>query len=45
MYVYQSAVPHIMILFAGDNDPTIAVVADNLAVFRILRALKMVKYL
>ena len=39
---YQSAVPHAMILFVGEDSSTVAVVAEQLAVFRILRALKMV---
>ena len=40
---YQSAVPHAMILFVGEDSSTVAVVAEQLAVFRILRALKMVE--
>ena len=31
-----------MILFVGEDSSTVAVVAEQLAVFRILRALKMV---
>lgn len=40
---HQSAVPHAMILFVGEDSSTVAVVAEQLAVFRILRALKMVE--
>ncbi len=43
MFIVQSAVPHAMILFVGENSSTVAVVAEQLAVFRILRALKMVE--
>ena len=32
-----------MILFVGEDSSTVAVVAEQLAVFRILRALKMVE--
>ena len=39
----QSAIPHIMVLFIGDEASIIATVAEQLAVFRILRALKMVR--
>ena len=38
----QSAIPHAMIIFVGDESSTVAIVAEQLAVFRILRALKMV---
>ena len=35
-----------MILFVGEDSSTVAIVAEQLAVFRILRALKMVaKYI
>ena len=38
----QSAVPHALVMISGDHHSKIAKVAENLAVFRILRALKMV---
>ena len=34
-----------MILFVGDESSTVAIVAKQLAVFRILRALKMVRHI
>lgn len=43
MLFLQSAVPHMVVIVIGNRQSKIAVVAEQLAIFRILRALKMVK--
>lgn len=43
MLFLQSAVPHMVVIVIGNRHSNIAVIAEQLAIFRILRALKMVK--
>ena len=42
---FQSFVPEFIQLLSGKNTAELAVIAENLRVFRILRSLKMVSYL